>query len=338
MRPRSNRQNEFSQFVEQSTLDAEVRHQLHFVNRRKAWFGREPLIMKDGTEIPQSTRRLARQIMQRVLSRHRKPDFSRIGMVLDQRAARLREAERSTEFNLWIRLSTLDRGRPIEIPLKAYDYFRERRGTRKKSIQVNERDGRLYFGVVTDISPSARPRNRPTGPGRKRSARLWAPHPLCHRPGRLAGPRLSPAASPLRLANLEPGRLPAEAWAQNPQSSLRPLRAPEARLPRGRDPSSAEPLGRGSAPRADRGGEASLPQPESLEAHEPAGHERRRRIVEEKLRDLHERFGVEIERVNPAYSSQTCSVCEYVDPNNRTGEHFRCRWCGRTLHADVNAA
>ena len=152
MRPRPNRQNEFSQFVEQSTLDAEVRHQLHFVNRWKVWFGREPLIMKDGTGIPQSTRRLARQIMRRVLSRHRKPDFSRIGMVLDQRAARLREAERSTEFNLWIRLSTLDRGRPIEIPLKAHDYFRERRGTRKKSIQVNERDGRLYFGVVTDIS------------------------------------------------------------------------------------------------------------------------------------------------------------------------------------------
>src|SRR5690606_11602854 len=53
---------------------------------------------------------------------------------------------------------------------------------------------------------------------------------------------------------------------------------------------------------------------------------------------LHERFGIEIEYVNSAYSSQTCSACEYVDPKNRTGETFSCLWCGRTLHADVNAA
>jgi hypothetical protein len=63
-----------------------------------------------------------------------------------------------------------------------------------------------------------------------------------------------------------------------------------------------------------------------------------RRIIEEKLNDLHEQFGIEIEYVTPAYSSQTCSACDYVDKKNRTGERFKCRWCGRTLHADVNAS
>ena len=63
-----------------------------------------------------------------------------------------------------------------------------------------------------------------------------------------------------------------------------------------------------------------------------------RRIIEEKLTDLHEQYGIEIEYVNPAYSSQTCSACNYVDSKNRTGEHFECGWCGRTLHADVNAS
>ena len=63
-----------------------------------------------------------------------------------------------------------------------------------------------------------------------------------------------------------------------------------------------------------------------------------RRIIEEKLTDLHEQFGIEVVRVNPAYSSQTCSACDYVDKKNRTGERFECSWCGRTLHADVNAS
>lgn len=50
-----------------------------------------------------------------------------------------------------------------------------------------------------------------------------------------------------------------------------------------------------------------------------------------------ERFGIEVVEVNPAYSSQECSSCGYIDKRNRSGEKFACRWCGHTLHADVNA-
>jgi putative transposase len=148
----ANRQNEFSRIVEQSTLEKDVRHQLHFVNRWKAWFSREPLTMKDGAEIPAETRALGRRIMRAVLARHRRPDFSRLNMVIDQRAAKLREAEHATTFDLWLRLSTMERGQRIEIPLRGHDYFAARQGVRKKTVQVNEREGRLFFGIVTDIA------------------------------------------------------------------------------------------------------------------------------------------------------------------------------------------
>ena len=39
-----------------------------------------------------------------------------------------------------------------------------------------------------------------------------------------------------------------------------------------------------------------------------------------------------------AYSSQTCSVCGYVDAANRHGEFFHCLKCGHKDHADTNAA
>src|SRR5690606_41326469 len=39
-----------------------------------------------------------------------------------------------------------------------------------------------------------------------------------------------------------------------------------------------------------------------------------------------------------AYSSQECSACGYVEARNRDGERFRCLWCERRIHADVNAA
>lgn len=43
--------------------------------------------------------------------------------------------------------------------------------------------------------------------------------------------------------------------------------------------------------------------------------------------------------VNPAYTSQTCSVCGHAEADNRkTQEKFVCQACGHTDNADVNAA
>src|SRR5690606_27934148 len=70
-----NRQSEFTAIVMRSSLREATRHQLHTVNRWKAWFSREPLTMKDGTLVPAEVRVLARRLMRRVMARHRRPDL-----------------------------------------------------------------------------------------------------------------------------------------------------------------------------------------------------------------------------------------------------------------------
>jgi len=46
-----------------------------------------------------------------------------------------------------------------------------------------------------------------------------------------------------------------------------------------------------------------------------------------------------VEKVNPAYTSQTCSVCKIRDREARESQAvFQCRSCGHTGNADVNAA
>ena len=48
---------------------------------------------------------------------------------------------------------------------------------------------------------------------------------------------------------------------------------------------------------------------------------------------------VELVAVNPAYTSQRCSDCGYAAKDNRESQAiFRCRACGFTANADVNAA
>lgn len=46
-----------------------------------------------------------------------------------------------------------------------------------------------------------------------------------------------------------------------------------------------------------------------------------------------------VERINPAFTSQTCSVCGHCAPDNRESQAvFRCVACGHQANADVNAA
>lgn len=51
-----------------------------------------------------------------------------------------------------------------------------------------------------------------------------------------------------------------------------------------------------------------------------------------------ERAGTRFEKVDPKYTSQTCSRCGTVDAESRKDERFRCVHCGFTDDADHNAA
>ncbi len=49
-------------------------------------------------------------------------------------------------------------------------------------------------------------------------------------------------------------------------------------------------------------------------------------------------YKMEVCKVNPAYTSQTCHQCGHVDKDNRNGIKFKCAACGHADDADVNAA
>jgi len=57
-----------------------------------------------------------------------------------------------------------------------------------------------------------------------------------------------------------------------------------------------------------------------------------------KLEMLCEENRVLLTRVDPAFTSQRCSVCGFADKKSRHGERFLCVDCGKLLDADYNAA
>jgi putative transposase len=57
------------------------------------------------------------------------------------------------------------------------------------------------------------------------------------------------------------------------------------------------------------------------------------------VRRLEQKAPERVEKVNPAYTSQCCSACGHVAPENRESQAvFRCAACGFAGNADVNAA
>ena len=61
-------------------------------------------------------------------------------------------------------------------------------------------------------------------------------------------------------------------------------------------------------------------------------------ILKQQLEYKAEWAGRTLTKVDPKYTSQTCSACGVIDRDNRKGEYYKCSTCGVSLDADTNAA
>jgi putative transposase len=58
----------------------------------------------------------------------------------------------------------------------------------------------------------------------------------------------------------------------------------------------------------------------------------------DKINRICEVKGINMVKVSPAYTSQTCSKCGHIDKNSRNKEEFLCVGCGYETDADYNAS
>ena len=138
---------EFRRYVTNSSLPDETKVALYRINIRAAWWNKTGAVSAKLT-VSKGDLRLARQIIRQVLKRRCAfPNLSDCNtMLMDGPVARV-EVGRNTH-DYWVRISTLEKGKVVHVPLQSYSYFEADPGKLSNFCQVNVRDGTPTFTLV----------------------------------------------------------------------------------------------------------------------------------------------------------------------------------------------
>jgi putative transposase len=303
---------------------------LLYLGKYWSWYQAAPAMKKSA--IPGDILRLSRNIMRGILSHHVKPSMTHIQMNLDSKVATI-EPSGDSCFPYWVKLSTLEPGKPILIPIRRNPYYESIPGTRKPFVQVNLTPERLSFGFIKDVAkPGYTPKMGLIG------IDVGLRTLVATSEGDLMGRGLMDRLIPLdkSITTLARNR-------QKQGLSVRCTRYDVLthRLRAFLKNEMHRVLNQLIDVRAPR--EIAI---EHLDFRSPDLSRRMNRLVQnfgrrvfrEALEQKAEALGIVVTEINAAYSSQLCSACGYVHKSNRNGEQFVCRHCNKRMHADINAA
>ena len=341
----SNLQNQFVNIIFHSNLPEKDKHILLALNSKNAWLkydNSEIICYKDKTKIvypiTEFHKNLAKKIFKHLIKKNRKPSFKRISMHLDEKVAVLIEkiTNKAKEFDYWLRLSTVNKGNPIYIPLKKNPHAEFIDGEFMKFVQIIYQNDNLIIKRVKSLNA------KQYIPQIQEISIDLGLNPLfATNKGDLFGRnflksltefdrKIQNRAKYLQSKGIK--RLKTDKKFSELTNHLREFLKNEVNRILNRIIKIYKP--------------AKLII-EKLNFRSPELSKRMNRLIQnfgkryikEKLNRFKEIFGIEIIEVNPAYTSQECSCCGYVDKNNRKNTYyFECKSCGKKLNAQVNGS
>jgi len=340
----ANLQNQFARIVWRSTLSREDKLILLALNNIKGWlrYEKESITIYDNgehreVEVKAWHKHLAKKIFKHLLSKNRRPRFEGIALHLDGKVAKLepRREGKAKAFDYWLKLSTLDKGKPVLIPLKKNSYAESLEGEFRNFYQILEENGDIKVKVVKEL------KKRNYVPATDTIAIDLGLNPLiATNNGDLMGRQFLDFLKKMdekivkRMAQVQrSGGLPSrDNKYREYVRRLREFLKNEINRVLNRLINLYKPI---------------KIIVEKLDFRSPELSKRMNRLIQnfgkryvkEKLERLHQLYGIEIVEVNPAYSSQECSSCGYVDKENRKStQEFECKCCGNKINAQVNGA
>lgn len=270
-----------------------------------------------GTCFKQAALRQAKGLL-RASQNDRFPFLTRTSMILDNRFIKIVKGDNS--FDYWIRISTLDKGHPVRIPIKSYDhankYFR-RWNLVNGGRLLRADDGNWFVQLTFQKKKPIKKVSKAKG------LDIGYRKLITDSDGYYYGTRikaLTEKAARKQQGSKADGRVRAEIKNYIGQTVHQVV-----------------------------DGEANIAIEDLKRLKDGKSGKWSKRINRQfrywfyaltlkRIQECAEVIGVQCRQVPPQYTSQTCPSCGHVERANRQGERFRCLRCGFCGDADHTAA
>jgi putative transposase len=250
------------------------------------------------------------------------------------------EPSKSPAFDFWLRISTLEAGQPVRVPISLYGRAKDTLNEFPKlcmGVTLNKRDGQWYATLVVERR----------GPKPKPSEIIGVDIGMANIVSTSQGKRYGQVSPELRRRverSTEKRRR-----KQKLNACLKKKGQPTLDL---RD-DRAEAFARNEIGRALNQMLDDLPAGAAMALERLSVKDMRFKsrqmnralrasqlgYARDKLKFKLDERGIRYRSVQPAYSSQQCSQCGFtLSMNRRSQDKFVCLWCGYTANADENAA
>ncbi|ACD66348.1 transposase, IS605 OrfB family [Sulfurihydrogenibium sp. YO3AOP1] len=343
----ANIQYQFANIVFGSSLSKEDKLILLALNNVKGWliydkdeieiYEYEKKGKKRIVKVSEFHRKLAKKIFKHLLGKNRRPRFNNISMHLDGKVVEISKKEKdgAKSFDYWIKISTLEKGKPIYIPLKANTYAEKVEGEFLNYCQVIENDGKIEFRIIKQL------KKKEYTPLTDEIAIDLGLNPLfATDKGDLFGRSFFDILKAFdkkitkRMASLQKRKIKPrdDKKYRKYRDNLRDYLKNEINRLINVIVETYKPK-RIIIERLD------FRSPELSKRLNRMIQNFGKRYIKQKLERLQQLYGIEIIEINPAYTSQECSSCGYIDKKNRKDtQEFECKVCGNKTNAQVNGA
>jgi Putative transposase DNA-binding domain len=264
---------------------------------------------------------------------------------------KLEESHDST-YDYWLSISTLEKGQPIQVPVKLAAYHKHALTDPKthqvkklnSSVQLNQRDGVWWLTLsfdeeVTIHTPEASPvvgidvgiANFVTTSTGKHYGSFHKDLRARHKRDRAKRRRKAKLRACLKKKGVK--KLP----STSSRTGQRLIRHTRQEINRAVNQCFTDPEHEGAQFAYEQLSVASM----RFKARAQNAYLRASNLghIPQQIRWNSQKRGVKATPVISAYSSQECSVCHYTDRTNRPDQQtFCCQVCGFAAHADHNAA
>ena len=351
---KSNLQRRIARFIMRSSKyakDADARHQLLWLNRMQLWRVPYPqqqkifLDAKSKTKVSHLDERpsaLLARYLHAYLKRFKGPCFDNLPMQVNQLSSDWANTRSSRVDGVehWLRISTLHRGKRIELPVRGNAYANAAGGTQATTFGLVKKKGCWYIKVCRMFEQAAQ--RSKTNPDNVLGLDTGMVNLVATSQGAIFGQGFN-----IKLRR----------WDERLQAITKGLQcAGEKRLSLSRRYRDFVARMRSwitsEINRAVKQALA-LGQPHTV-VIEALNFSAQKGTLSRKMNRLVRRMGTGVFKgalarhaqtqgftvveVNPAYTSQECSACRFISRANRKKNEFKCVCCGKQAHADAQAS